>query len=221
MPKNLAFQVPHPFKQLALQLPAGHRQPCSEPRLHRPGQPGRQQYHRESPPPLVDTEGQKRWIVECLLGHEDPRRENKSSRLHERAVPTARKYRVRWLGFPLEQDLWEPRSSLLREVPDAGRAYESVHTLGSDLVDDLSVLAVSENETNDDCVVVKRHHDYENKSDCENVVVKRHRDDEMKNDDENVVLNVYSHDHANENVVASARHRDLENESGEHVAPRP
>uniref|UniRef100_A0AAV1T7J1 Uncharacterized protein n=1 Tax=Peronospora matthiolae TaxID=2874970 RepID=A0AAV1T7J1_9STRA len=39
------------------------------------------------------------------------------------------------------------------------------------LFDDLSVLAVSENKTNDDCVVVKRHYDHETKSDFENVVV--------------------------------------------------
>ena len=37
--------------------------------------------------------------------------------------------------------------------------------------DDVIVLAVSENETNDDGVVVKRHHDYEAKSDDGIVVV--------------------------------------------------
>ena len=52
---------------------------------------------------------------------------------------------------------------------------------------------MSENETNDDCEVVKRHHDYKTKSDYKNVVV-----------------NVYRHDHANENVVASAWHHDVE-----------
>uniref|UniRef100_A0AAV1UH36 Uncharacterized protein n=1 Tax=Peronospora matthiolae TaxID=2874970 RepID=A0AAV1UH36_9STRA len=97
----------------------------------------------------------------------------------------------------------------------------SIVCVGSDfhprrihLVDDLSVLVVRENETNDDCVVVKRHHDYETKSDCENVVVKRHHNNEMKNDDENVVMNVYRHDHANENSMTSAWHHDLENASG-------
>ena len=56
------------------------------------------------------------------------------------------------------------------------------------MVDDLCVLAVSENETNDDGVVVKRH-------------------------DENVGANVYRHDHANESVVTSAWHHDFENAS--------
>ena len=69
--------------------------------------------------------------------------------------------------------------------------------------------------TIDDCVVVKRHHDYKTKSDFENVVVNVYRhDDEMKRDDENVLVNVYRHDHAKENVVASAWHNDLENASG-------
>ena len=47
-----------------------------------------------------------------------------------------------------------------REIPDVVRAYEYVHTLSSNLVDDLCVPPVSENETNDDRVVVKRHNDY-------------------------------------------------------------
>uniref|UniRef100_A0AAV1URE8 Uncharacterized protein n=1 Tax=Peronospora matthiolae TaxID=2874970 RepID=A0AAV1URE8_9STRA len=218
VPKNLAFQVPHPFKQLAVRLSNPAR--CSlsprssikgsfsfqqdidsrsPPHLHLPGQPGRQHYHREDPPPLVDVEGQKHLIVEPLLGHEDPRHETTSSRFYARAVLTARKYR---------------RSSLLRDVPDVVRVYESVHTLGLDLIDDLSVLAVSENETNEDCVVVKRHHDSGAKSDCENFVVKCHHNDEMKSDDENVVVNVYHYDHANENVGASVWHRVPENASG-------
>uniref|UniRef100_A0AAV1U1C1 Secreted protein n=1 Tax=Peronospora matthiolae TaxID=2874970 RepID=A0AAV1U1C1_9STRA len=59
------------------------------------------------------------------------------------------------------------------------------------------VLAVSESETNADCVVVKRHHDYETKSNFENDVV-----------------SMYHHDHANENVVASVWHHVLENVGG-------
>uniref|UniRef100_A0AAV1U2E9 Integrase catalytic domain-containing protein n=1 Tax=Peronospora matthiolae TaxID=2874970 RepID=A0AAV1U2E9_9STRA len=187
VPMNLAFQVPHPSKQLALgqgqlQPPAGHQQPCSKPHLHRPGQPGRQQYHREGPPPLVDAEGQKRWIVERLLGHEDPRRDTMSAR-------------------------FQPRASIV--YVGSGFHPSRIH-----LVDDLCVLAVSENEMHDDGVVVKCHHDYESESDCENVVVTFHHDDEMKSDDENVATSVYRDDHANENVVASAWHHDLENASG-------
>uniref|UniRef100_A0AAV1TSN5 Chromo domain-containing protein n=1 Tax=Peronospora matthiolae TaxID=2874970 RepID=A0AAV1TSN5_9STRA len=168
--KNLAFQVSHPFEQLAVRLSkshslftqlaqldqgqlllhAMHQQLCSPSYQHRPGQPGCQHYHREGRPPLVDEKCQKRWFLERLLSHETT---------HIVATPSARKYRVRWLGFPPEQDTWEPRSSLLRDVPNVLREYESVHTLCSDLFDELSVLAVSENKTNDYCVVVKRHHD--------------------------------------------------------------
>uniref|UniRef100_A0AAV1UDT5 Tf2-1-like SH3-like domain-containing protein n=1 Tax=Peronospora matthiolae TaxID=2874970 RepID=A0AAV1UDT5_9STRA len=51
------FSQPAQLGQGQLQPPAGHQQPCSQPHLHRPGQSGRQQYHREGPPPLVDAEG--------------------------------------------------------------------------------------------------------------------------------------------------------------------
>ena len=43
-----------------------------------------------------------------------------------RAVPTARQYRIRWLGFPPELNSWKTCSSLLREVPDVVRDYESM-----------------------------------------------------------------------------------------------
>uniref|UniRef100_A0AAV1TP68 Uncharacterized protein n=1 Tax=Peronospora matthiolae TaxID=2874970 RepID=A0AAV1TP68_9STRA len=101
---------------------------------------------------------------------------------------------------------FHPRASIVYVGSD-------FHPSRIQLVDDLSVLAVSEIETKDDCVVVKRHYDYETKSDCENVLVNRHRDDEMKNDDEVVVLNVYHHDHANKNVVSSAWHHDHADEN--------
>ena len=78
-----------------------------------------------------------------------------------------------------------------------------MHTLDPDLSDDAIVLAVSENETNDDGIVVKRHHDNETKS-----------------DDENVAVNVFPHDHANENVVAIVCHHDLDNASGVAISTR-
>uniref|UniRef100_A0AAV1UUW9 Integrase catalytic domain-containing protein n=1 Tax=Peronospora matthiolae TaxID=2874970 RepID=A0AAV1UUW9_9STRA len=228
VPKNLAFQVPHPFKQLAVRLSNLARCFLSPRSLIK----GSFSFQLG-----IDSLVQNRSYI--FLSNQDAsgtiaRAHHRlwtrkvssagswnaywvtrpSSRLHERTVSTARKYRVRWLGFPPDRDTWEPCSSLLRDIPEVVRAYESVHTLGPDSVDELSVLTVSENETNDDCVVVKRHHDYETKSDCENVVVKRYCDDEIEKDDENVVLNVYRQDHANENDVASAWHHDPENASG-------
>ena len=82
MTENLAFQVPHPFEQLAVrgstagpqlrsslpvqhsreqhQLPAERRQPISEPQQYRPGQPRRQRYSHENISPLVYAEGHVR-----------------------------------------------------------------------------------------------------------------------------------------------------------------
>ncbi|POM73618.1 Polyprotein [Phytophthora palmivora] len=39
--------------------------------------------------------------------------------------PPARRYQVRWVGYPPDEDTWEPRSSLLRDVPDAVLEYEN------------------------------------------------------------------------------------------------
>ncbi|CAI5712590.1 unnamed protein product [Peronospora destructor] len=78
-----------------LQPPVGHRPPGSPLHPHHPGQPGREPYRRDGPPPLVDSAGDVRWIVDHIL------------------------------GFPPEKDFWEPRSSLLREIPDVVHDSES------------------------------------------------------------------------------------------------
>ena len=36
-----------------------------------------------------------------------------------------RAIRPRWIGFPAESDLWEPRKTLLEDVPDIVKAYEA------------------------------------------------------------------------------------------------
>ena len=127
----------------------------------------------------MDAEGQVRWIVDRIVGHEDPPREATSSAHVTHAVPSARKYRIRWLGFSPEQDTWEPLSSLLREVPDVVRAYESMEPGNPDTYADVNVLVVNENGEAIHCV--------ENEGDGEN---------------ENVVVNVYDHDHEYENETS-------------------
>ncbi|CAI5728464.1 unnamed protein product [Peronospora destructor] len=103
--------------------PVGHRPPGSPLHPHRLGQPGREPYRRDGPPPLVDSAGDVRWIVDHIVGHEDPPRA--SSAPPSSRISSARRYRVRWLGFPPEEDSWEPRTSLLREIPDVVHDYES------------------------------------------------------------------------------------------------
>lgn len=71
---------------------------------------------RTPPPPLVDPQGQRRWIVESIVAHED-RKTRKSKKLQ-------RFYRVRWLGYPPSSDTWEPRQALESDVPDVIREYE-------------------------------------------------------------------------------------------------
>ena len=120
----------------------------------------------------MDAKGQVRWIVDHIADHEDPPRAATSSAHVKRAVPSARKYRIRWLGFPPEQDTWEPRSSLLRKVPDVVRDYESMACGHPDVSIVVNVLAVSENG--------KATYDVENESD----VVTRGVASESENENE-------------------------------------
>ena len=155
----------------------------------------------------MDAEGQVRWIVDHIVGHEDPLRPS----THEtRAVPSARTYCIRWLGFPPEQDTWEPRSSLLREVPDVVQAYESMDLGLSDATADVNVLVADENGEAIHCVEI------ENGGENENFVVNAyHHDHEYENENkhENVVVNVFHHDHENETSTRTVKRDGLANVS--------
>ena len=194
-----------------LQLPVKCRQLYLQPHQHHPGQLGRQRYLREGPPPLVDAEGQVRWIVDRIVGHEDPPREATSLAHETRAVPSARKYRIRWLGFPPEQGTWEPRSSLLHEVPDVVRAYESMKPGYPDATAEVNVLVMNENGEAIHCV------ENENGGKNGNVVVNVYHHDhvyENENENENVVVNVFHHGHENETSTRAAQ----QDGAGERVA---
>ncbi|GMF50402.1 unnamed protein product [Phytophthora fragariaefolia] len=91
-------------------------------------------YQRDGPPSLVDASGARRWVVERLVDH-DVRANLKAT---PRGTPSATKnrasrqqshekhYRVRWLGYSLAKDTWEPRSRLLQDVPDLVSDYEAL-----------------------------------------------------------------------------------------------
>ncbi|ETO83125.1 hypothetical protein F444_02798 [Phytophthora nicotianae P1976] len=84
---------------------------------------------RDGPPPLVDSAGHVRHIVEAILEHDDrragPRRtlSGRGARIRGYRVPSHRQYLVRWIG-PLE-DSWEAGEVLLQDVPDLVAAYEA------------------------------------------------------------------------------------------------
>ena len=75
---------------------------------------------RSGPPPLVDSHGDERWIVDSIVGHRlEQKRRNSSPRSYE--------FRVRWLGYPPEQDSWLPRFVLEADIPEELEDYEKQH----------------------------------------------------------------------------------------------
>ena len=165
------------------QLPAEPQPPFSQPHQRLSGLPGRQRYFHEGPQPLVNADGQARWIVNYIVGHDKPHREaTVDGSLETCAAPYARKYRIRWLGFPPDQDTWEPRSSLPREIPDVFRAYELMESSYPDTPANDNALVVNESD--------KAIHD-----------VAKGNDVEVKN----VVVTGYHHDRENETLLRGAR----------------
>ncbi|OWZ16778.1 hypothetical protein PHMEG_0009370 [Phytophthora megakarya] len=74
------------------------------------------------PPPIVDADVETRWIVDHIVEHEDlPRVSARANR----GPPSARRYKVRRLGLPADNDTREPRSVLLRDIPDTIHDYKN------------------------------------------------------------------------------------------------
>ncbi|KAJ8558794.1 hypothetical protein ON010_g8658 [Phytophthora cinnamomi] len=106
---------------------------------HPPGTPRRTPYRREPPPPIVDSAGQKCWIVDHLVAHEDPPR----------------------LGYPPDENTWEPRSSLLRDVADVVLEYESeIANESASVADHAATKIATENAIDADPVVTEITNDH-------------------------------------------------------------
>ena len=90
------------------------------PQMHASTSSERRLPFRSPPPPLIDSYGNRRHIVEKILKHRDKRR----SRRGQEQQPE-REFLVRWLGYSPENDTWVRRSILEEDVPDVLREYET------------------------------------------------------------------------------------------------
>ena len=65
------------------------------------------------PAPIMAENDQEQFIVEALL------KRRKQGRRVE--------YLVKWLGYPAHEATWEPRTTLVREIPAMVKAYDATH----------------------------------------------------------------------------------------------
>ena len=76
---------------------------------------------RSAPPPVIDSHGERRWLVESIVDHKD----HPTLSTRPRKKQHDRFYRVRWRGYQQSDDTWEPRQALMMDVPDIVRDYEN------------------------------------------------------------------------------------------------
>ncbi|KAF4032791.1 Calponin homology domain-containing proteinromo [Phytophthora infestans] len=86
-------------------------------------------FQRDGPPPLIDSSGAQRWIVERIVDHD--LRQCHGIRDGHTEADKEQHYRVHWLGLSPGEDTWEPRSRLLEDVPDIVNEYEKTLTFRS------------------------------------------------------------------------------------------
>jgi hypothetical protein len=67
-------------------------------------------FRRVAPVALTDSAGDQRYLVEAIVDY----------RLTDRGP----EYLVRWRGYPPDQDSWEPKATLLADVPDLIADYQ-------------------------------------------------------------------------------------------------
>jgi len=70
---------------------------------------GTQYRASRAPPPLLDSTGAKRWLVDQILD--------------QQGAPPHRRFLVKWKGYPVEQSTWEPERLLREDVPDVLDAF--------------------------------------------------------------------------------------------------
>ena len=68
---------------------------------------------RTGPPPPIEINGEMEFRIESIIGH---RNITYGRRCKDGLRPTKRQFLVKWLGYTVEHNSWEPESSLRADV---------------------------------------------------------------------------------------------------------
>ena len=106
----------------------------------------------------MDAEGLVRWIVDYIVGHEDP-----LAKQRRRLGRRARFYPLASIVYDDSvlhpQDTWEPCSLLLLDLPDVVQAYELIKSSHPDLSANVNALVMNASD--------EAMHDVGNENDVE------------------------------------------------------